>query len=152
MTDDDCVFCAILRHELTASRLYESETVLAFMDNDPVTVGHVLVVPKAHLPDLADLSDDLGSEMLTVARRVAAALRQSTLQCEGINLFYADGEAASQEVFHAHLHVFPRYKGDGSTIDARWGSNPTREELDDQAEQLRTALAAEDGNRRRRSV
>jgi histidine triad (HIT) family protein len=70
--------------ELKSSRVVESPTVLAIMDVDPVTPGHVLVIPKAHLPALADLSDDLAGEMLAVARRVAAALRRTSLRCEGV--------------------------------------------------------------------
>lgn len=139
-SDDDCVFCRIVRGELEASRVLESGTVLAIMDADPVTPGHVLVMPKAHLPGLDDLSHEVASEMLAVARRVAAALRRAPLRCEGVNLFYADGEAAQQEVCHAHLHVFPRYAGDGFTVDARWGSDPGRAELDAQAESIRAAL------------
>ena len=126
----------------------ESPTVLAFMDIDPVTAGHVLVVPKAHLPGLADLPDDLAAEMFAVARTVAAALRKSSLTCEGVNLFYADGAAASQEVFHSHLHVFPRHAGDGFTIRARWGSNPSRAELDGHADDLRTAVRVGSGTDR----
>jgi len=78
--------------------------------------------------------------MFAIARSVAAALRESALPCDGINLFYADGEVAFQEVFHSHLHVFPRYAGDGFRISARWGSNPARAELDSQAEAIRAAL------------
>ncbi|ADG76228.1 histidine triad (HIT) protein [Cellulomonas flavigena DSM 20109] len=140
MTDDGCVFCGIVAGELGASVVHESPTVLAFMDIDPVTPGHVLVVPRAHLPELADLDDDVGAEMFAVARSVAAALRRSPLRCEGVNLFYADGEAAFQEVFHAHLHVFPRFADDGFRIDARWGSNPSGAELDAHAAALRAAL------------
>lgn len=128
--DDGCVFCGIVAGELPVSTVADTGAVLAFMDIDPVTPGHVLVIPREHLPDLADLTDDLAGEMMAVARRVAAALRRSDLRCEGVNLFYADGEAAFQEVFHAHLHVFPRYDDDGFTIGARWGSNPSRDELD----------------------
>lgn len=102
-----CVFCKIVDGALPSSRLVDSPRVLAFLDIDPVTPGHALVIPKEHLPDLADLTDDLAGEMLAVARQVAAALRRTALRCEGINLFYADGEAAFQEVFHSHLHVFP---------------------------------------------
>src|SRR3712207_346170 len=106
--DDGCVFCGIVAGGLPASVGVDTGTVLALMDIDPVTPGHVLVIPRAHLPDLADLTDELAGEMMAVARRVAAALRRSGLRCDGVNLFYADGEAAFQEVFHAHLHVFPR--------------------------------------------
>ena len=142
MTTVDCPFCRIITRELDASVVHESATVLAFMDIDPVTAGHVLVVPKAHLPTLADLDDDVAAEMFAVARAVATALRRSPLPCEDVNLFYADGEVAFQEVFHSHLHVFPRTPGDGFTIRARWGSEPVRSELDSQAEAIRAALAA----------
>jgi histidine triad (HIT) family protein len=78
--------------------------------------------------------------MFAVARQVAAALRRAPLRCDGVNLFYADGEAASQEVFHSHLHVIPRYPGDGFTIAARRGSSPSRAQLDVHAEGIRAAL------------
>lgn len=140
MTTADCPFCRIIAHEQDASVVHESATVLAFMDIDPVTVGHVLVVPKAHLPTLADLDDDVAAEMFAVARAVASALRRSSLPSEGVNLFYADGEAAFQEVFHSHLHVFPRSAGDGFRISARWGSDPARVDLDRHAEAIRAEL------------
>ena len=85
-------------------------------------------------------SSHVAAEMFAVARAVSGALRRSPLPSEGINLFYADGEAAFQEVFHSHLHVFPRTAGDGFRISARWGSNPARAELDSQAEAIRAAL------------
>ncbi|MBF0688400.1 MAG: HIT family protein [Cellulomonas sp.] len=140
MTTDDCVFCGIVERRLDASVVHESANVLAIMDIDPVTPGHVLVLPRAHLPELADLDDDLAAEVFAVARSVAAALRRSPLRSEGVNLFYADGEAAFQEVFHSHLHVFPRFADDGFTIGARWGSNPSRAELDANAATLRAEL------------
>jgi histidine triad (HIT) family protein len=136
------VFCRIVEGSLPSSQLVETGTVLAFLDINPVTPGHVLVVPKEHLPDLADLTDELAAEMLAVARRLAAALRQSDLRCEGVNLFYADGEAAFQEVFHSHLHVFPRWEDDGFVINARWGSNPGRSELDAIAAKILAGLSA----------
>lgn len=140
MTADDCIFCRIVEGRLEASVVAQTPTVVAIMDLDPVTPGHVLVLPLAHLPALADLPDELAAEMLSFALSVGAALRAAPLRCEGVNLFYADGWAAFQDVFHAHLHVFPRYPGDGFTINARWGSNPTRDELDNHAAQIRERL------------
>ena len=137
---DDCIFCRIVDGSLPSSQIIETDRVVAFMDIDPVTPGHMLVAPKEHLPDLADLDDDLAGEMLAIARRLAAALRRTALRCEGVNLFYADGEAAFQEVFHAHLHVFPRHAGDGFVINANWGSNPSRAELDANAAKVIAAL------------
>lgn len=133
---DDCVFCGIVEGSVPSSRVVDTPTVLAFMDIDPVTPGHLLVIPREHLPDLADLDDALAGEMMAVARRAAAALRRSDLRCDGVNLFYADGEAAFQEVFHAHLHVFPRFADDGFVIRAGWGSGPSRAELDETAAEL----------------
>lgn len=140
MTTDACVICRIAGRELDASVVLEPATVLAFMDVDPVTAGHVLVAPQDHLPGLADLDADIAAEMFTVARSIAGALRRSSLRCEGVNLFYADGGAAFQEVPHAHLHVFPRFEDDGFTIEARWGSHPRRAELDAHAGAIRAAL------------
>lgn len=83
------------------------------MDVHPVNPGHVLVIPTRHLPYLADLEPAISGRLMQEAQRVAAAIRVSGVQCEGVNLFLADGEAAMQEVFHVHLHVFPRFAGDG---------------------------------------
>ena len=115
-----CVFCEIVAGRSPAEVVREDEGVLAFMDINPVTDGHVLVIPKVHSVGLTDLEPGVAGAMMQVAQRVAVALKACDLRCEGVNLFFADGEAAFQEVFHSHLHVFPRYPGDGFTIDAPW--------------------------------
>ncbi|MEW2514676.1 HIT family protein [Streptomyces sp. NPDC046870] len=145
MAVHDCVFCAIVRGEAEASIVHEDDTTVAFMDLQPVTPGHLLVVPKAHAPGLEDLPEPLGAHMWTVAHRLARALRRSNLRCDGVNLFLADGEAAFQEVFHAHLHVFPRFVGDGFRIDADWRVRE-RGELDRSAAAVRAGLLALDAS------
>ncbi len=142
MRDPGCVFCRIVAGEAPATVVYSDDAVMAFLDIDPVTPGHVLVVPRDHLPTLADLGPDTGARMFEAARGLAAALRASGLRCEGVNLFYADGADAGQEVFHAHLHVFPRFAGDGFELRGRWGSRPSREELEAVGGRLRNALTA----------
>lgn len=142
--DDECVFCRIVAGELPASTVAESATVIAFMDIQPVSPGHLLVVPKAHLPELADLDDTVAAEMTAVARRLAAALRRTDLRCDGVNLFLADGEAAGQEVFHCHLHVIPRFPGDGFVVQPTYGPAPTRAELDDVAARIRGTVVTGD--------
>ena len=107
-----CTFCRILSQELQASRLYEDEYVLAFLDVHPINEGHSLVIPKAHTASLTDLTDVDVQHMARVAKLVAAHLKR-ILPCEAISLSLADGAAAGQEVFHAHMHVIPRYAGDG---------------------------------------
>jgi histidine triad (HIT) family protein len=143
--ESSCVFCGIVAGLVPASLVLEDERVLAFMDVDPVTPGHVLVVPRAHHAGLGDLPETVGSEMFVTAQRVAAGIRRwaagdSAVLCEGISLFLADGAAASQEVFHAHLHVIPRFAGDGFVLDGRWGSAPERSVLDTQARAIAGAV------------
>ena len=135
----DCVFCRIAAGS-PASVVHHDHEVLAFMDTRPVNPGHVLVIPTRHYASLADVPESVAVRCFVVAQRVAAALRASGLRCEGINLFLADGEAAFQEVFHVHLHVFPRFAGDSFRIDADWSTRPSREELDAVAKQVRGGL------------
>jgi histidine triad (HIT) family protein len=89
---------------------------------------------------LADIPPEVGAHMFRVGQQIAAALRRSGLPCDGVNLFYADGEAAFQEVFHGHLHVFPRTPGDGFGIVAGWKIRP-RDELDAAADAVRQGLS-----------
>ena len=131
-----CVFCDIVAGRGEASVVHSDETVLAFLDIRPLTTGHLLVIPRAHAPYLADLDPAAGRHMFGVAQRMAAALRRSGLPCHGVNLFLADGEAAFQEVFHVRLHVLPRNPGDGFRIRAKW-RRPARAELDSVAGQVR---------------
>ncbi len=141
MTDPgaaDCVFCRIVSGS-SASVVYRDDEVMAFMDTRPVNPGHVLVIPTRHYASLADVPERIGARRFVVAQRVASALRASGLRCEGINLFLADGEAAFQEVFHVHLHVFPRFAGDDFRISADWSIKPPREELDRIATMIREA-------------
>lgn len=148
MSDADaghCVFCDIVTGVEAASRVYEDDQVLAFMDLHPVNPGHTLVIPRVHSAGLVDLDVETGAQMWRVGHRLARALRRTPLRCEGVNIFMADGEAAFQEVFHAHLHVFPRYAGDAFRIDADW-ERRDRAELDGTAAVIRQALSASAGS------
>ncbi len=140
MDPEECTFCKIIDGRAEATFVHQDDNVVVFLTTGPVTPGHLMVVPRAHLPLLSDIDDRLGGHMFNVAQRMAMALRTSSLRCEGINLFYADGEAAFQEVLHAHLHVFPRYEGDGFRLDADWDQAPSRAALDEVGEQIRSAL------------
>lgn len=137
---DRCLICDILNGHEISSRVYEDDDVLAFMDLYPVNPGHVLVAPKLHAPGLVDLDLDLGMRLWRVAHRLARAVRDTSVRCEGVNLFLADGAAAFQEVFHVHLHVFPRFADDGFTIDARW-QRAERTDLDLVASGLTAAMS-----------
>lgn len=136
----NCIFCRILAGELPASFVYRDAHCAAFMDIRPVNVGHVLVVPVRHAAHLADIDAEMAGRIMQVGHQAAAALRASGLRCEGVNLFLADGEAAMQEVFHVHLHVFPRFRGDGFSLKFSpeyYTRRPARSELDQTATALR---------------
>ncbi|MGW1186319.1 HIT family protein [Streptomyces drozdowiczii] len=143
MRDSGCIFCAIATGQADASIVYEDDSVIAFMDLQPVTPGHLLVVPKTHTVGLEDLDEDIGIQIWKVAHQLARALRRSGLRCEGVNLLLADGEAAFQEVFHVHLHVFPRFAGDPFRIDADWRVHE-RGQLDETAAAVRGGVVALD--------
>lgn len=138
----DCVFCKLLNGEIEASFVYQDDLCSAFMDIQPVNAGHVLVVPNRHAPYLADLEVEEGAHLFRIAQRLSAALRKSRVPCEGVNFFLADGEAAMQEVFHVHLHVFPRYAGDGFGLKfaPKYYQKPERGELNRIAEDIREAI------------
>ncbi len=136
----DCVFCAIVAGQAEASLVHADDGVVAFMDIRPVNPGHILVIPREHASSLADLDEERGIQVWRMAHQIAKALPRSGLRAEGVNLFLADGAAAFQEVFHVHLHVFPRYVGDGFTMQADWGLRD-RAELDANAALVGRALA-----------
>lgn len=108
----DCIFCRIAAGELPSVRVLETPEVLAFLDLAPVHPGHTLVIPRRHYVNLLDLPDEVWQEMGQVSRRIAQAA-QAALKCPGFNLGMNNFAVAGQEVFHAHLHVIPRYPGDG---------------------------------------
>jgi histidine triad (HIT) family protein len=109
----ECIFCDILAGAAPADFVYRDKLCAAFMDIRPVNPGHVLVVPCIHAELLPELDEGTIRQMLWVAQKVDAALRTSGIQCEAVNLFLADGRAAGQDVMHVHLHVIPRFRGDG---------------------------------------
>jgi histidine triad (HIT) family protein len=140
----DCVFCRILAGAAPGTFVYRDEQCAAFMDIQPVNPGHTLVVPTRHAAYLADLDAPTAGRLMQVGQRVAAALRASGLRCEGVNLFLADGEAAMQEVFHVHLHVLPRFSGDGFGLrfGPHYKERPPRGSLEEAAAQIRRGLVS----------
>lgn len=134
-----CIFCDIVNTKAPASIVYKDEICIAFMDIRPFNEGHLLVVPNKHAAYLADLDPETGGHVFKIAQKLSKALRESGIKCEGIDLFLADGEAAGQEVFHLHIHVLPRYKGDGFGL--KFGRDylkpPQRSELDKVASEIK---------------
>ncbi|HLZ68293.1 MAG TPA: HIT family protein [Dehalococcoidia bacterium] len=137
----DCVFCEIVAGSAAASITYEDAQILGFLTTEPATPGHLMVIPKRHVAFVGEMDEETGGRLFQASMRMAAALRASGLRCEGVNWFLADGEAAFQEIFHVHLHVFPRFAGDGFGLTADWSVHPPREELGRIAAAIRAAFA-----------
>jgi histidine triad (HIT) family protein len=135
-----CDFCRIVAGTAPASKVHEDGTAVVFLDIAPMNPGHLLVVPRVHADGLADLDPETGAHLWRIGQRMAAALRRSSIRCEGVNFFLADGAAAFQEVQHVHLHVIPRWKGDGVKLGYKPG-RPGRQDLDAHAADLRAAAA-----------
>ncbi|NLB65868.1 MAG: HIT family protein [Lentisphaerae bacterium] len=118
---NNCIFCKLIAGEIPSVKVYEDDDVLAFMDIAPLVHGHTLVIPKLHVPLLADTPDDILAKVIRVVRRVARA-QQNGLGAEGVNIHQSNGSVAGQVVPHLHFHVIPRYQTDGHHWN--WSPNP----------------------------
>src|SRR5256885_1206773 len=110
-SDPDCLFCKIVAGEIPATKVGEDERTVAFMDINPATRGHFLVVPREHTPDLLSIEPDELAAVAAAAKRLAARAKER-LGADGINLLNSCGRAAWQTGFHFHVHVIPRYDDD----------------------------------------
>ena len=139
---DQCVFCEILRGESPATFVHEDDSVVAFMDIQPISHGHMLVVPREHAELMSDLNETTAMRAFRVARQLASVVRQ-TLGAGGVNLFVADGEIAFQDVPHFHVHVIPRYPKDGFglTFPPTYNKPTSRAELEAIATAIRGAAS-----------
>lgn len=108
---DDCIFCKIAAGELPSTRVYEDEQFLAFMDINPIIRGHCLLIPKAHHEMVFDMPEPVLRDLIVVAKRISAAVKQG-LKADGLNLFQSNGRAAMQIIPHYHMHLLPRWKDD----------------------------------------
>ena len=115
---DDCIFCQILAGELPAERVDEDEHTVAFMDINPWTRGHAVVIPRRHARGLFEIDDDELARVVVAGKRLAARMRER-LGCDGINLINSAEPAAWQTIFHFHLHVIPRYDDDPLELPTR---------------------------------
>lgn len=127
---DDCIFCQIIKGEAEASFVHQDDAIVAFMDIQPITQGHMLVVPREHVVLMKDVSDQVAMRAFRVARMLGVT-SEATLGAGGVNLFVADGEVAFQDVPHFHIHVIPRYAHDGFglTFPDSYTTPPSRAQL-----------------------
>jgi histidine triad (HIT) family protein len=135
MPHDDCIFCKVLAGEIPAEKVDEDEHAVAFMDLNPWTRGHALVVPRNHTANLYEIDDAELSQVAIASKRLARRMRER-LGCDGINLLNSTEPAAWQTVFHFHVHVIPRYDDDPLELPTR-PREASKEELQEVAEALR---------------
>ncbi len=136
----DCIFCRIIAGELKAHTIHEDESVLAFLDIHPSSRGHALVIPKAHAERLDLLEDRHVGPLFSGVKRVMRLL-EKTLRPEGLNIGWNHGWAAGQRVNHLHVHVIPRYAGDGGGGVQYLVRSSVKEDLASVAAQIRDAAA-----------
>jgi histidine triad (HIT) family protein len=135
---EPCAFCQIARGEAGARVVWSSGEAVAFLPLEPATRGHTMVVPRAHVPDLWSVDERLGRSLMAACIEVGQAIRKA-LQPDGMNLITSAGAAASQTVFHLHLHLVPRWPGD--PMGDIWPPKQpwSDAELDQIAERIRAA-------------
>jgi histidine triad (HIT) family protein len=133
-----CVFCRIRDGEIPAIRVAEAERAFAFLDANPIHDGHVLVVPRIHAATIFDIAEEDLVGVARLARRVAAAI-QAGIRPQGLHVLQNNGRGAFQSVHHYHVHLIPRFLGDGKGFDWRLvPGDPAR--MRDAAERIRAAL------------
>ena len=108
---ENCIFCKIANGEIPSATLYEDEDFRVILDLGPASKGHALILPKAHAADIYELPDETAGKAMILAKKMAGALTKA-LNCDGFNIVQNNGECAGQTVFHFHMHLIPRSKGD----------------------------------------
>lgn len=128
MKKADCIFCKLANGEIPTNSIYVDEDFKVILDLAPATRGHALILPKEHADNLYELPEEIATKVLVIAKKMATVMTEK-LQCDGFNLLQNNGEVAGQTVNHFHMHLIPRYKGDGQRTNLVEGK-PTDEDLD----------------------
>ena len=141
MNDESCIFCRIIGGEEMVSLVYEDDRAIAFLDIQPLSQGHTLVVSREHYATVFDLPDDLLAHCTTVAKRLARGLQKAT-GAQAVNLFSANGRAGGQDVLHFHLHLIPIQEGQPFALQlpVEDAPIPMRSELDITAARISRAI------------
>lgn len=114
---ENCIFCKIANGEIPSATLYEDEAFRVILDLGPASKGHALILPKTHAADIYELPEETAGKAMILAKHMAEKMNQA-LNCDGFNIVQNNGEVAGQTVFHFHMHLIPRYKGD--TVGLTW--------------------------------
>ena len=115
---ETCLFCKIIAGEIPCTKVYEDDTVLAFLDIHPTNIGHTLVIPKTHFPNLYETPDKTLAQMMMIVKKLSVAIK-TAVGAAGINIEMNNDQIAGQIIFHTHIHIVPRFSDDGFT---HWNS------------------------------
>ncbi|MBP9996903.1 MAG: HIT family protein [Lachnospiraceae bacterium] len=127
MKDDNCIFCKLANGDIPTNAIYEDDEFKVILDMGAATRGHALILPKDHYKNIYELPEDKVAKAFTLAKRMTETMTEK-LNADGFNLVQNNNEVAGQTVFHFHIHLIPRYHGDGQNISWKPGE-PTAEEL-----------------------
>ena len=126
---DNCIFCKIVKGEIPSFKIFENDRVFSFFDINPLTKGHVLVIPREHYENIFDIPENDLKEIISIAKKLSERIKEK-LNADGVNLMNASGEAAEQNVNHFHLHIVPRYKADGLEMNKWWQSKVSKIDIE----------------------
>ncbi len=127
MKDDNCIFCKLANGVFPTNSIYEDEDFNVILDLSPATKGHALIIPKEHYKNLYELPEETAGKVFKLAKKLAITMTEK-LGADGFNIVQNNNEVAGQTVFHFHMHLIPRYEGDGQ--DILWKpTSPSEEEL-----------------------
>ena len=129
MRDDNCIFCKIAAGEIPSATLYEDDDFRVILDLGPASKGHALILPKNHYRNLYDIDDEVASKAIVLAKKMVTKMTD-VLGCDGYNVVQNNEEQAGQTVFHFHMHLIPRYKGDG--VGLTWTPGELSDEVRDE--------------------
>lgn len=138
---DNCIFCRIVSGDIPSSKVYEDDEVLAFLDISQATKGHTLVIPKQHVRNVLEMNEDAASTVFSRVPKIARALKKAT-GASGMNIIANNEEIAGQTVFHAHIHLVPRYGDKDGLAISYTEHEPDFEALAKLAETIKKEISA----------
>lgn len=139
----DCLFCRIVEGSVPALKIMENDKFIAFLDINPRTEGHCLIIPKKHVSSFSDMSNEQTGDMFVFVKEVASRLTES-LDAKGYNIFINNGKAAGQIISHFHVHIMPRYENEGIVIEAAF---PVSEDAKQKIKETQQKLEEQPANK-----
>lgn len=136
MRNDNCIFCLLANGDIPTMTLYEDDDFRVIFDASPASKGHALIIPKDHVANVFEISDELQAKAYVLAKKMAGVLTE-VFNADGINILQNNNEAAGQTVFHFHIHLIPRYNGDGAMVSWKPGDQD-KEALEKAIEKIKS--------------